>query len=156
MISIMLNGSGSFSMMSSTIDFTFSSLKHGCRKAYFDTLTCILCQRWRTESCKKRYPLFCPIFHIDRIHNRDTLGMLNKHFQPNFQPGCRRSPAGAPLPRLQLEHGPEQFLRGGRQESDLGVGVQSVEHGRLRRQVVRDVAVVALVVHARRAVEGRR
>ena len=71
-------------------------------------------------------------------------------------PGRRRPPAGAALARLQLEDGPEELLRGGREEADLGVGVKPVEDGRLRREVVGDVAVVALVVHAGRAVEPRR
>ena len=64
--------------------------------------------------------------------------------QPNWQPGGGRPAAGAALSRLELEDGPEELLRGGREEADLGVGVQPVEHGRLRRQVVGDVAVVAL------------
>ena len=60
------------------------------------------------------------------------------------QPGGGRSPAGAALSRLELEDGPEELLGGGGEEADLGVGVQPVQHRRLRRQVVGDVAVVAL------------
>jgi hypothetical protein len=57
---------------------------------------------------------------------------------------CLLTSRGSALSRLQLEHGPEQGLGGGRQEADLGVGVQPVQHRRLRRQPLRDVAVVAL------------
>ena len=48
--------------------------------------------------------------------------------------------------RLHLEHSLEQVLGSGRQEVDLGVGVETVQVRTLSGQRLVDVGVVALVV----------
>ena len=58
--------------------------------------------------------------------------------------------------RLQLEHSAEEILRGCGQKVDFGVRMQAVQVGRLRRYVLVNVGVVALVVAARRYREAGR
>ncbi len=59
------------------------------------------------------------------------------------------SPSTSPrVSGLHLQDRPEQALRSGCKESDLGIGMEAVEIGAFRRQAVVNVAVVAQVVGA--------
>ena len=72
-----------------------------------------------------------------------------------FLAGHARSASASGVPRLHLEHSAEEIFGGGGEELYLGVGVQPVQVGALRRQTLVYVCVVTLVVRVRRDWESR-
>lgn len=63
-----------------------------------------------------------------------------------FLPGGTSACSSSGVSWLHLKHSAEHALRSGSQEANLSIGVEAVEIGALRREVLINISTVSLVV----------
>ena len=72
-----------------------------------------------------------------------------------FFPGGTSACSSSGVSGLHLKHSAEHVLRGGSQKANLGIGMEAIEIGALRRKALINIGTVSLVVQVGGSLEAR-